>query len=107
MSYGFKTAATLRLEFEVLGGLDIDEHANSTYRRMVGAPALSKDIRNLRNASELSTCLKQWGRDDNLPLVLIGCAPCQGFSSHRKKGQWRTKLERSSDALFRRLRRRG
>ena len=29
--------------------------------------------------------MERIGYDKNKPLILIGCAPCQGFSSHRKK----------------------
>jgi len=85
MSYGFKAATTQHLHFEVLGGLDIDRHANATYRKMVGCPAIDQDVRLLARRKNLATALETWGYDSNKPLVLIGCAPCQGFSSHRKK----------------------
>jgi DNA (cytosine-5)-methyltransferase 1 len=85
MSFGFKTARTQRIKFEVLGGLDVDKHANATYKRMVKAPALHLDVRTLTQDRTLKQCLSVWGRNTKLPLILIGCAPCQGFSSHRKK----------------------
>lgn len=85
MSYGFKMAPTANLRFEVLGGLDIDRHANATYSRMLNRPVLQKDVRELTDLKVLKGALKAWSYDPAKRLVLIGCAPCQGFSSHRKK----------------------
>jgi len=85
VSSGFANANTKNISFDILGGLDVDPHANSTYRRMVGRPALQKDVRELTNEAVLRQCLTDWKYDPNVPLLLIGCAPCQGFSSHRKK----------------------
>jgi DNA (cytosine-5)-methyltransferase 1 len=85
MSYGFRMAATNHVRYEILGGLDVDRHANATYERMLGRPALHQDVRELTGRKALNAALKAWGYNPELPLVLIGCAPCQGFSSHRKK----------------------
>lgn len=85
MSVGFKTAETDHVAYEVLGGLDVDRYANETYRRMIGRPAIEADIRSLATEDGLEAALREWGYDPRKPLVLIGCAPCQGFSSHRKK----------------------
>ncbi len=85
MSYGFATARTANLSYRVLGGLDIDPHANATYRRMLRRPALDQDVRRLTEPRTLRSALDEWGYDEQKPLLLIGCAPCQGFSSHRKK----------------------
>jgi DNA (cytosine-5)-methyltransferase 1 len=85
MSYGFKMANTANLRFEVLGGLDTDRYANATYSAMLNRPALQQDVRELRDPKVLRGALKIWGYDPTKRLVLIGCAPCQGFSSHRKK----------------------
>lgn len=85
MSYGFHTAASRNVSYHVLGGLDIDQHANATYERMLKKPALMNDIRNLTDRDALQEALDKWGYDPKKPLILIGCAPCQGFSSHRKK----------------------
>ena len=87
MSYGFKVADTSNIRFEVLGGLDIDKHANATYQRMIGRPALHLDVLKLSERRILDDALSSWGYQPEIPLVLIGCAPCQGFSSHRKKDQ--------------------
>jgi DNA (cytosine-5)-methyltransferase 1 len=85
MSFGFQNAGTSHLKFQVLGGLDVDTHANATYERMIGAHALERDIRDLQTPTILKKCAERWGLDRARPLILIGCAPCQGFSSHRKK----------------------
>lgn len=85
MSYGFHTAESVNVKYNVLGGLDIDQHANATYERMLQRPALMDDIRRLTDRDVLQDALVKWGYDPTKPLILIGCAPCQGFSSHRKK----------------------
>lgn len=89
MSYGFQRHRSPNFKYRVLGGLDIDPHANATYRRMIGRPALQLDIRKLTQRDVLNAALKEWGYNPKKPLLLIGCAPCQGFSSHRKKDKRR------------------
>ena len=85
MSHGFLSANTDEVMFKVLGGLDVDRHAAETYRKMIGRPCLEMDVCSLSEPKVLAEALEAWGYDSTLPLILIGCAPCQGFSSHRKK----------------------
>lgn len=85
MSYGFLSASTKNLRYKLLGGLDVDRHAAATYRTMLKRPCLELDVCELSKREQLADALSQWGYDPDLPLLLIGCAPCQGFSSHRKK----------------------
>lgn len=85
MSCGFSLAKTKNVAYKLLGGLDVDQHANNTYKRMLNRPALNMSARDLLTPIGLQTALNAWGYDKKAPLVLIGCAPCQGFSSHRKK----------------------
>jgi DNA (cytosine-5)-methyltransferase 1 len=85
MSYGFASARTQTVQYEICGGIDIDEHACATYKRMLGVSPLCDDITSLLRPEKYSEALGRWGVDADQPLVLIGCAPCQGFSSHRKK----------------------
>jgi DNA (cytosine-5)-methyltransferase 1 len=85
MSAGFIWAKPRHAKYKVLGGLDIDRHANATYRLMIRRPALDRDVRNLLQPRLLQSALDAWGYQSDKPLILIGCAPCQGFSSHRKK----------------------
>jgi DNA (cytosine-5)-methyltransferase 1 len=87
MSCGFMLADTRNIRYKLLGGLDVDPHANATYERMLSRPALNMSAMDFLNEKPgvLESALAAWGYSDDLPLVLIGCAPCQGFSSHRKK----------------------
>jgi DNA (cytosine-5)-methyltransferase 1 len=84
MSYGFHAAKAAGLRFDVCGALDIDPYACQTYERMLGVKPINGDVRDLTAAAGLRKAVGQWKLDGS-PLVLIGCAPCQGFSSHRKK----------------------
>ena len=82
MSRGFASASTEAVSFEVVGGVELDKHAAATFEASLGVPIHVGDIRDLRG-SALDEVSAAWEGDG--PLVLIGCAPCQGFSSHRKK----------------------
>lgn len=81
MSYGFHKIGDLTGRFRWAGAIDIDKHAIDTYERNYGhRPAQMNlaevDIEDIKSALSL---------DPNNELILIGCAPCQGFSAHRKK----------------------
>ena len=43
------------------------------------------DVSLLTSPQRLRDVLDEWGIDRARPLIAVGCAPCQGFSSHRKK----------------------
>jgi DNA (cytosine-5)-methyltransferase 1 len=83
-SLGFRDARTGRTKYRLIGGVDLDPHALATYARNLGVPALSVDINSLSNRSAILRMMNGTRRDPRNPLVLIGCAPCQGFSSHTK-----------------------
>lgn len=85
MSHGFLQAQHDEVTFELAGAADTDQHANATYERMLGVKPLETDVRDLTTEQGLAAAATTWGIDPSKPLVLIGCAPCQGFSSHRKK----------------------
>lgn len=81
MSYGFHKMAELTNRFRWAGAVDIDQHAISSYARNYGHTPVNlnlgdEEIENIIGALDLNP--------DN-ELILIGCAPCQGFSAHRKK----------------------
>jgi len=84
MSLGF---ASLSPFFRVIGGCDIDPDAVASYEKNLANPGVQLDVNTFANdKAALNQFLKKldnYGKKS--PLVLIGCAPCQGFTSHRKK----------------------
>lgn len=96
MTSGFYTISKLIPgSFEVLGGIDINQDALSTFTKNFSKPGVVADIRRLTNKKELDAVLKKVNYDSKKPLILIGCAPCQGFTSHRKKN-WDEKDPRNN-----------
>lgn len=92
MSYGFHKMADLTGRFRWAGAVDIDKHAINTYernykRRPANLNLGEDDIETIKGALSLKK---------KNELVLIGCAPCQGFSSHRKKDHRRGPDKRNS-----------
>lgn len=82
MSLGFAASG----KFKMLGGVDIKEDAVKTYGQNINAPGYQQDIVKLYEEENLlEDFLKKIKFDKNQPSVVIGCAPCQGFSAHRKK----------------------
>jgi DNA (cytosine-5)-methyltransferase 1 len=82
-SLGFALARAQGIDYRVMGGVELDRHAAATYERALGVPLHVGDIRELRKPASLRLASARWEGEG--PLLLIGCAPCQGFSSHRKK----------------------
>ncbi|MDI9896002.1 DNA cytosine methyltransferase [Rhodococcus sp. IEGM 1381] len=82
-SVGFKRASNDHITYRVVAGVELDPSAARTFERNVGAPILVSDIRDLTDPVAFSKFAEQI--DGPGPLLVIGCAPCQGFSSHRKK----------------------
>ena len=92
-SLGFKNAKIPGTRYRIIGGVDIDRHALATFAQNIKAPALSRDLSSIDKAG-LQDLIRQTTRNKNNPLFLIGCAPCQDFSSHTKKKK--SKGERKS-----------
>lgn len=87
MSLGF-AALSLKIPiFKIRGGIDINEVALTTYRHNFKSQTLLSDIRQIYEENNVDVLKKYFGLPaiKERPLVVIGCAPCQGFSSHRKK----------------------
>ncbi len=85
-SLGFAVLNRVLPAFRMLGGCDIDKVSANTYSENYGTPVICEDIIKLSNDNTaLDSLLASIGYDYSKPTVLIGCAPCQGFSSHRKK----------------------
>lgn len=94
MSYGFHKIGELTGKFRWAGAIDIDPHSIDTYEKNFGhRPANlnlgTEDIQTIAHALDLKK-----GNE----LILIGCAPCQGFSSHRKKDYRKGVDKRNSSA---------
>lgn len=84
MSAGFVAANGAIASYRLAMAVDIAERANQTYERNLGLSPLNEDIGALAdNPARLDALVAKSRRRPGHPLVLIGCAPCQGFSSHR------------------------
>ena len=85
-SLGFASLNKIIPAFDLLGGCDINAVSAKTYAHNYGTPLLCEDITELAyEEGKLEALLERIGYSSDKPTVLIGCAPCQGFSSHRKK----------------------
>jgi DNA (cytosine-5)-methyltransferase 1 len=87
MTLGFAALAKSLPIIEIIGACDIQKDALATYTANFACPAINQDIRDLAEDDEkLSGFLAALPAfDANRPTILIGCAPCQGFTSHRKR----------------------
>ncbi|MEK4630510.1 DNA cytosine methyltransferase [Solibacillus sp. FSL R7-0682] len=84
ISSGFKAFSTIINSFEEVCAIDNDIKANSTFKENLGLTPLELDINTLvdLNSRDLYKILNI---NPSKPLLIIGCAPCQGFSAHSKK----------------------
>ena len=81
LSYGFKSTS-----FKVAAGIDIDEACRFPYEKNNGSPFIRKDVANV-TARELHALF-----EPKTLRVLVGCAPCQPFSTYNQKNtnpDWR------------------
>lgn len=79
MTLGF---ASLSDFFHILGGIDLNPISLKSYAKNYHTVTLHADISSIAPKTSIvrdTFSIKQH------PLVIIGCAPCQGFSAHRKK----------------------
>jgi DNA (cytosine-5)-methyltransferase 1 len=84
-SKGFQLANTTSAEFEIIAGIDFDEASCRTFESSIGAKAIRLDIRHLCETPDaIDAFKKSLDLHRYKKLVLIGCAPCQGFSAHRR-----------------------
>lgn len=97
MSLGFAAVGRALGTYRVLGGCDIVDDALQTYSENIGAPGIKQDVTELvEDPVALDRFLNKLdGYDKRQPLVVIGCAPCQGFTSHRKK-RWHLQDQRNT-----------
>ena len=87
--------------FDLVGAVDINASSLRTYERNLNAPTFDCDVRELAYTEgaleDFLAALPNFRADS--PTVLIGCAPCQGFSAHSKKRWGQAPDERNSLVL--------
>ncbi len=74
LSHGF-----YRQGFRIAAGIDIDESCRYAFERNNSAPFLRRDVATLK-ASEIEALFVE-----GEARILVGCAPCQPFSSYNQK----------------------
>ena len=83
---GFAAINEVMPVFHFLAGCDINPMSAATYGGNFGTPTVCEDILKIADTPmSIQAFLNNIGFNKNKPTILIGCAPCQGFSSHRKK----------------------
>lgn len=84
MSAGFRALNGVSPAFRLALAVDIDEDSNRSYETNLGLKPLSMDIGALaRSRTKVLDLIASARSAGDNPLIMIGCAPCQGFSSHR------------------------
>ena len=96
MSLGFAALGGAFGAIELIGGADLDKSSSTTYAQNFRVPVMEVDVQEMANHDvTLNRVLNSFSRlNPRVPLVLIGCAPCQGFTSHRKRN-WHMPDERN------------
>lgn len=90
-SLGFYALNSLGDIFHFLGGCDIDPNSAASYSANFGTPLLCRNIIEVASSDvEIDSFLNEIEYNRNEPSIFIGCAPCQGFTSHRKR-HWNEK----------------
>lgn len=93
MSLGF---VSLKNIYRICGGVDINPISLSSYHNNYQVPTIEADIASMYNDINRVKTYFNISSNNNRPLVLIGCAPCQGFSAHRKVKQERPEDSRNT-----------
>lgn len=84
MSAGFAAVNSAAPVYRLAMAVDLDDDANATYHTNLGLKPKKIDIASLADDCAAAKKLIDDARQSlNSPFVMIGCAPCQGFSSHR------------------------
>jgi len=86
MSMGFSAIGKSKI-FKLIGAIDINQKALDSFETNFNCKTLNSDIKELCNLDGVNLIKKEFNlsKRNKRPLVIIGCAPCQGFSAHRKK----------------------
>lgn len=91
-SLGF---AAITSYYQIVCGVDINPVALRSFSSNYGCETFCKDIREISD-EDLQKITDLVGKHDDGPVVLVGCAPCQGFSAHRKKDKEKPEDQRNS-----------
>lgn len=83
-SRGFQMAQLRSIKYDIIAGIDCDPACCKTFETSIHAKAYNLDIRQLEDKAALTHFKQQLDISRYSKLVLIGCAPCQGFSAHRR-----------------------
>lgn len=78
LSYGLKKSG-----ISIVAGVDLDNSCKYAFEENVAAEFLSMDIADL-SGNEIRN--RYWGNDDTI-RILVGCAPCQPFSTFANKNK--------------------
>lgn len=78
LSYGLQKSG-----ISVVAGVDLDDSCKYAFEENVKGEFLSMDIADL-SGDEIQK--KYWGNDESIK-ILVGCAPCQPFSTHANKNK--------------------
>lgn len=98
MSLGFSALSQKEKIFNLKGGIDINEIALKSYSHNFKSKIFNGDIRELCTEEGHGIISEHLGiriGKKEKPLIIIGCAPCQGFTSYRKKN-WNNEDERNT-----------
>lgn len=84
MSTGFRAVNGALSAFRLALAIDVDQTANETYAKNLSLQPTLADVGMLaQKPVQFRRLVSSVRQSEDSPLVLIGCAPCQGFSSHR------------------------
>ncbi|MBC8205844.1 MAG: DNA cytosine methyltransferase [Kiritimatiellaeota bacterium] len=84
MSYGFQLVGKQTGLLRHVASFDIDKYANQTFSENFHLAVSDMDL-GAAAIADIKKFLNENGRNEKNGLIVIGCAPCQGFSAHRKK----------------------
>lgn len=76
LSFGFQQEG-----FDIVAGIDVDEACRHPYTANLDAPFLRRDVATLTADDVSNLFIKGY------PKILVGCAPCQPFSSYNQKNK--------------------
>lgn len=91
-SLGF---ASISSYYKIAYGVDINPTALSSFATNFGCETLCKNVRDI-SEDDIQTIKDVVRQNGEGPLIVVGCAPCQGFSAHRKKDGNKPEDQRNS-----------